>query len=300
MWNWRKSVLLPANRRKAGARPRARVTSRRELGRGERGLRKTRAGPSLPQDRQRPGSTGLEEPPLSWRAPLPRPGRCDAVPAVRALRGPSSAAPERAAPRPPVLARRPAGPAAPVLPAPSGQVQRRPGGRGAQRHGPCRGPSRRGGEKSGSRPGSAPLAPSRILALLLPRLPTGPSERACGGDPLSLPDLPCREKALWPSQRLQAAAAPHRRWNPEQLQPGSAPRAALQVRGAEGSEDLADTRSLPIGTRGRLGSAGGPVPAAVFCLILSISPPLYCLGPVLCFLQRSGCWSEGSTTFLQS
>lgn len=181
-------------------------------GAGERreGAEENVAGPSLPQDGQRPGNTGLEEPPLSWRAPLPRPGRCDAVPAVRALRGPSSAALERGAPRPPVLARRPAGPAAPVLPAPSGQVQRRPGGRVAQSHGPCRGPSRRGGEKSGSRPGSAPLAPFRILALLLPRLPTGPSERACGGDPLSLPDLPRREKALWPSQRLQAAAAPHR------------------------------------------------------------------------------------------
>lgn len=36
MWNCRKSVLLPAKRRKAGARPRARVTSRRELRGGER------------------------------------------------------------------------------------------------------------------------------------------------------------------------------------------------------------------------------------------------------------------------
>lgn len=47
MWNCRKSVLLPAKRRKAGARPLARVTSRRELGRGERGLRGLRDGPAL-------------------------------------------------------------------------------------------------------------------------------------------------------------------------------------------------------------------------------------------------------------
>lgn len=158
----------------------------------------------------------------------------------------------------------------PPSPAPPGQVQRRPGGRSAPRRsqpghipGRCSGPSRRqgcgekwSGKESGSRPGSASPAPSRLLVLLLPqrrRLQSkGPSQRACGGETLSLPNLPSRDWAFWPSQRLQAAAAPHRRWSPAQLQPGSAPRAGLEVWGAQGSEDLADT---PLSARRNLGKA---------------------------------------------
>lgn len=155
-----------------------------------------------------------------------------------------------------------AGPGSPILPAPSGQVQRRPAGGGSAPRGTVPRPSRRGGEKSGSRPSSAPLTPSRIIALLLPRLPTGPSERACGGEPLSLPGSPSRERLSGrPSASRPLRTAPHRRWNQRSCGPG------LTVRGAQGSQDPADTPSLPVGTRGRLSSA---LQAAPFLLLFYV------------------------------
>lgn len=140
--------------------------------------------------------------------------------------------------------------------------------------GPRRGPSRRGGERSGEgRKAGAGPAPRR------PRLPASwPRSFPAGGsrrDPRSgraeqtpspSPTYPAgrglsgRPSASGP-RPLRTAGGAQR-----SCSPGSAPRAGLELRGAEGSEDLADT---PLSARrdlgkARLGSAGGPVPAAGF------------------------------------
>lgn len=192
----------------------------------------------------------------------------------------------------------------PVLPAPPGQVQRRPGGRGAQHHaGPCRGPSRRGEERNGEgrRAGAVP-------APLLSRLPASSpcSFPGCRKDPRSgraeetrspCPTYPAgrrlsgRPSASRP-RPLRTAGGTQRSCSPA-LPPAQSP----------GSGGLGRPGRHPLSARRDPGKARlgrRPRSCCYFLFHFDFFFPLCCLGPVLCFLQRSGCWSEGSTTFLQS
>lgn len=225
MWNCRKSVLLPAKRRKAGARPLARVTSRRELGRGERGLRGLRDGPALraPAPARWPRGSGARHgsaalPGTAQHGPARRGAERSGHPRSCArLRGfaPAKRCGGGAGPPRLVAARRSVGPGCAPLPVPPGQVQRRGGGSGAPPQ-PCRAVPCR----------TVPRA--RRSAARRRRRPTGPSERACGA-PLCLPDLPSRE-----GRGFLAVPAPPGRGSSAQLQPGSAPSAGLEVPGSAG------------------------------------------------------------------
>lgn len=182
MWNCRKSVLLPAKRRKAGARPRARVTSRRELRRGESGLRAPRDGtgppcPATGNDRRPRGSGDL---PLPFPATTPpgagyhrsgsrllgglcagraaRPGSGRAAPPAGG--GPEAGETRLFPPLPSIPPSLPPTPPDKCSGVPEVEALSAPRAARPPHAGPCRGSSRRGGEESGSRPGSASPAPS--------------------------------------------------------------------------------------------------------------------------------------------
>lgn len=172
MWNCRKSVLLPAKRRKAGARPRARVTSRRELGRERSEGAAGRDGPSLPRYRQRAAAAGLWDPLLSCSSLLPRLTRVPPQqhPAAGLCASRAARPGSWEAPRPTARSGPEAGGTRqyPAHRAPPGQVQQRRGNRSAQR--PAHPPAPRGTVPRAEPPGTwGKQEPAR--APLFPRLP---------------------------------------------------------------------------------------------------------------------------------
>lgn len=190
---------------------------------------------------------------------------------LRAVRGPSSAAPERGAPRPPLVARRRRARLAPSCRRPPDKCSR---GQEAEALSATRdrAAGRAAAERRGAERGGQGRKAGAVPAPLLSRLPASSpgSFPGCRKDPRSgRAEEPSSPSPTYPAGRRLSGRPSASRPRPLRSAPPVEPSAAAarEVRAAEGSEDLADTRALPVGTRGRLGSARQ---AALFLLLFFV------------------------------